>query len=101
PPPRRRRPPPPAPCPTPPFEPQVRRGRVYGRGTADNKGQHLAQLLAMESLLAIQGELPCTVKVLLDGEEEIGSPSLGALRPAHPDRPPPPPFVWGGGKASS
>jgi acetylornithine deacetylase/succinyl-diaminopimelate desuccinylase-like protein len=51
---------------SPPFEPEVRDGRLYGRGTADNKGQHLAQLLAMESLLATRGELRCTVKVLLD-----------------------------------
>jgi acetylornithine deacetylase/succinyl-diaminopimelate desuccinylase-like protein len=64
---------------SPPFEPEVRDGRLYGRGGADNKGQHLAQLLAMESLLATRGELPCTVKVLLDGEEEIGSPNLAGF----------------------
>jgi acetylornithine deacetylase/succinyl-diaminopimelate desuccinylase-like protein len=68
-----------------PFEPEVRHGRMYGRGAADNKGQHLAQLLAMESLLAVGGELPCTVRVLLDGEEEIGSPNLAALVEAHRD----------------
>jgi acetylornithine deacetylase/succinyl-diaminopimelate desuccinylase-like protein len=64
---------------SPPFEPEVRDGRLYGRGGADNKGQHLAQLLAVESLLATRGELPCTVKVLLDGEEEIGSPHLAGF----------------------
>ncbi|HZB58000.1 MAG TPA: M20/M25/M40 family metallo-hydrolase [Actinomycetota bacterium] len=64
---------------SPPFEPEVRDGRLYGRGGADNKGQHLAQLLAIESLLATRGELPCTVKVLLDGEEEIGSPHLAGF----------------------
>jgi acetylornithine deacetylase/succinyl-diaminopimelate desuccinylase-like protein len=64
---------------SPPFEPEVRDGRLYGRGGADNKGQHLAQLLAMESLLATRGELPCTVTVLLDGEEEIGSPNLAGF----------------------
>jgi acetylornithine deacetylase/succinyl-diaminopimelate desuccinylase-like protein len=68
---------------SPPFEPQIRDGRLYGRGGADNKGQHLAQLLAMESLLAVTGGLPCSVKVLLDGEEEIGSPSLAALADRH------------------
>jgi acetylornithine deacetylase/succinyl-diaminopimelate desuccinylase-like protein len=68
---------------SPPFEPQVRDGRLYGRGGADNKGQHLAQLLAMESLLAVTGGLPCSVKVLLDGEEEIGSPNLAALADTH------------------
>jgi acetylornithine deacetylase/succinyl-diaminopimelate desuccinylase-like protein len=68
---------------SPPFEPQVRDGRLYGRGGADNKGQHLAQLLAMESVLAVTGGLPCSVKVLLDGEEEIGSPNLAALADRH------------------
>jgi acetylornithine deacetylase/succinyl-diaminopimelate desuccinylase-like protein len=67
---------------SPPFEPEVRDGRLYGRGGADNKGQHLAQLLALESLLATRGELPCTVKVLLDGEEEIGSPHLAGFAAA-------------------
>lgn len=64
---------------SPPFAPEVRGGRVYGRGVGDNKGQHLAQLLGLEALLACRGGLPCNVVVLLDGEEEIGSPSLPAL----------------------
>jgi acetylornithine deacetylase/succinyl-diaminopimelate desuccinylase-like protein len=59
-----------------PFEPEVRNGRIFGRGVADNKGQHLAQILALESLLAVRGALPCNVKVLLEGEEEIGSPHI-------------------------
>jgi len=71
---------------SPPFEPEVRDGRLYGRGGADNKGQHLAQLLAVESLLATRGELPCTVKVLLDGEEEIGSPHLASFAGANAER---------------
>jgi acetylornithine deacetylase/succinyl-diaminopimelate desuccinylase-like protein len=70
---------------SPPFEPRVRGGRLYGRGGADNKGQHLAQLLAVESLLAERGQLPCTVKVLLDGEEEVGSPNLASFAAAHRD----------------
>jgi acetylornithine deacetylase/succinyl-diaminopimelate desuccinylase-like protein len=66
---------------TPPFEPDIRNGRMYGRGTGDNKGQHLAQLLAIRALLEITGSLPCRVSVVLDGEEEIGSPNLaGAVR---------------------
>jgi acetylornithine deacetylase/succinyl-diaminopimelate desuccinylase-like protein len=68
---------------SPPFEPEIRDGRMFGRGTADNKGQHLAQLLAVESLLAATGELPCTVRLLLDGEEEIGSPNLAAFAAGH------------------
>jgi acetylornithine deacetylase/succinyl-diaminopimelate desuccinylase-like protein len=64
---------------SPPFEPEVRAGRIYGRGVADNKGQHLAQILALESLLACREDLPCTVKVLLEGEEEIGSPRMAGF----------------------
>jgi acetylornithine deacetylase/succinyl-diaminopimelate desuccinylase-like protein len=61
---------------SPPFEPTIRDGRLYARGVGDNKGQHLAQLLALETLLACHNELPCNVKVLLEGEEEIGSPQM-------------------------
>jgi acetylornithine deacetylase/succinyl-diaminopimelate desuccinylase-like protein len=75
----------------PPFEPDIRDGRMYGRGTGDNKGQHLAQLLALRALSEIAGELPCRVTVLLDGEEEIGSPNLAAAVKrrfaGQPDRP--------------
>jgi acetylornithine deacetylase/succinyl-diaminopimelate desuccinylase-like protein len=71
---------------TPPFEPDIRDGRMYGRGTGDNKGQHLAQLLGLRALHEVSGSLPCRVTVLLDGEEEIGSPSLaGALLRRFPD----------------
>jgi acetylornithine deacetylase/succinyl-diaminopimelate desuccinylase-like protein len=65
---------------TPPFEPDIRDGRMYGRGTGDNKGQHLAQLLALRALLDTggTGALPCRVTFVLDGEEEIGSPNLAA-----------------------
>lgn len=64
---------------SPPFEPEVRAGRLYGRGVADNKGQHFAQILALESLLACHERLPCNVKVLLEGEEEVGSPHIAAF----------------------
>jgi acetylornithine deacetylase/succinyl-diaminopimelate desuccinylase-like protein len=61
---------------SPPFEPTIRNGRLYARGAGDNKGQHFAQLLAIESHLAVHGELPCNVIFLLEGEEEIGSPHI-------------------------
>lgn len=61
---------------TPPFEPTVRDGRLYARGVGDNKGQHFAQLMALETLLTCRGSLPCNVKVLLEGEEEVGSPHM-------------------------
>lgn len=66
---------------SPPFEPAVRDGRIFGRGTADNKGQHLAHIIAAELLVEQHGGLPCSVTFVLDGEEEIGSPHLDeALR---------------------
>jgi acetylornithine deacetylase/succinyl-diaminopimelate desuccinylase-like protein len=64
---------------TPPFEPSVRDGRIYARGAGDNKGQHYAHLQAVRLLTAVGAGLPCSVVVLLDGEEEIGSPHLAAL----------------------
>lgn len=70
---------------TPPFEPTLRDGRLYARGVADNRGQHFAQLLAIESLLACRGTLPCNVKVLLEGEEEIGSPHMPEFVRTHRD----------------
>jgi acetylornithine deacetylase/succinyl-diaminopimelate desuccinylase-like protein len=70
---------------SPPFEPEIRDGRIYARGVADNKGQHLAQIFALETLLAVRNELPCNVKVLLEGEEEIGSPRMADLVRDHRD----------------
>jgi acetylornithine deacetylase/succinyl-diaminopimelate desuccinylase-like protein len=69
---------------SPPFEPEIRDGRVYGRGTADNKGQHLAHLLGIGALHHGPG-LPCRVKVILDGEEELGSPHLPEFAAGHRD----------------
>ena len=68
---------------SPPFEPAIRDGRLYARGVGDNKGQHFAQLLALETLLACYGSLPCNVKVLLEGEEEVGSPHMPAFIAEH------------------
>jgi acetylornithine deacetylase/succinyl-diaminopimelate desuccinylase-like protein len=70
---------------TPPFEPTVRHGRLYARGVGDNKGQHFAQLLALETLLTVRGALPCNVTVVLEGEEEIGSPHLASFVAEHRD----------------
>jgi acetylornithine deacetylase/succinyl-diaminopimelate desuccinylase-like protein len=70
---------------SPPFEPTVRDGRLYARGVGDNKGQHFAQLLALESLLAVRGKLPLNVIVLLEGEEEIGSPHMPQFIRDHRD----------------
>lgn len=61
---------------SPPFEPEVREGRVYARGASDDKGQMFTHLKAVEALLESDGELPVNVKFLIEGEEEIGSPNL-------------------------
>lgn len=61
---------------TPPFEPQVREGKVYARGASDDKGQVFMHLKAVEALLATEGRLPVNVRFLIEGEEEIGSPNL-------------------------
>jgi acetylornithine deacetylase/succinyl-diaminopimelate desuccinylase-like protein len=62
---------------TPPFLPTIRDGYIYARGATDNKGQCLTYLEAMEAILAVSGRLPVNIKVLIEGEEEIGSPHLG------------------------
>ncbi|MFD1911261.1 M20/M25/M40 family metallo-hydrolase [Halodurantibacterium flavum] len=71
---------------SPPFEPTIRDGRIYGRGIADNKGQHFAQIMAIEAHLAVHGTLPCNLILLLEGEEEIGSPRIAEFIAAHRDR---------------
>jgi acetylornithine deacetylase/succinyl-diaminopimelate desuccinylase-like protein len=61
---------------TPAFEPTVRDGNLFARGTADDKGQVHIHLKALESLRAMNGGLGINVKVLIEGEEEVGSVSL-------------------------
>ncbi|MBO0780026.1 MAG: M20/M25/M40 family metallo-hydrolase, partial [Ktedonobacteraceae bacterium] len=64
---------------TPPYEPTVRDGKLYGRGVSDNKGEIAARLAAIRALLASDGELPITLRWIIEGEEEIGSPHFEAL----------------------
>ena len=64
---------------TPPFEPEVRDGAIFARGASDDKGQAFIHVKAVESILAANGSLPVNVKLILEGEEEIGSPSLEAF----------------------
>ena len=61
---------------SPPFEPVVKGGKIFGRGSTDNKGQILAHILGIESALAENHDLPLNLIVLVEGEEEIGSPNL-------------------------
>jgi acetylornithine deacetylase/succinyl-diaminopimelate desuccinylase-like protein len=61
---------------SPPFEATIRDGKVFGRGVSDDKGHITSRLLALDAFLAVQGELPCRVKFVIEGEEEVGSVHL-------------------------
>lgn len=58
---------------SPPFEPEVRDGKLFGRGASDDKGQLTARLHAIDALLDADGELPCSIKFIIEGEEETSS----------------------------
>lgn len=64
---------------SPPFEPRLAGDRIYARGASDDKGNMFAPIVAVKALLRTAGALPVNVKFLLEGQEEIGSPQLGAL----------------------
>jgi acetylornithine deacetylase/succinyl-diaminopimelate desuccinylase-like protein len=64
---------------SPPFEPTVRRGRIYARGAVDDKGQLYLHVKALEAHLRTRGTLPINVIVLAEGEEEVGSPNLATF----------------------
>lgn len=67
---------------SPPFEPQIRDGRIYARGANDDKGQLFMHLKAFEYLMKT-GQLTCNVKFMIEGEEEVGSPNLGKFCEQH------------------
>lgn len=68
---------------SPPFEPRIKRRNLYARGAVDNKGQHMAHLNAVEAYLKTGTPLPCNVTFVIEGEEEIGSKSLGTFLKTH------------------
>ena len=71
---------------SPPFEPQVRDGRLYARGAVDDKGQVYMHLKAVEAHLRTRGELPVNLRLLVEGEEEIGSEHFEPLVETMRDR---------------
>jgi acetylornithine deacetylase/succinyl-diaminopimelate desuccinylase-like protein len=68
---------------TPPFEPTLKDGKLYGRGVSDNKGEIANRLYALDAILATMGALPCTVKFLIEGEEEVSSTNLETFVDSH------------------
>ena len=70
---------------SPPFEPTLREGRLYARGASDDKATLFISIAAIEAWMKTAGRLPCNVRVFYEGEEEIGSPTLGAILDRHGD----------------
>jgi acetylornithine deacetylase/succinyl-diaminopimelate desuccinylase-like protein len=71
---------------SPPFEPSVRNGDLYARGSADDKGQMYMHVKAIEALRAVNGTLPVNVKFLVEGEEEVGGASIAAYVAENPQK---------------
>lgn len=71
---------------TPPFEPTIRDGNLYARGSADDKGQMYMHIKAVETLRAVNGTLPVNVKFLIEGEEEVGGESIAKYVAENPQK---------------
>ena len=71
---------------SPPFEPTVRDGNLYARGATDDKGQMLTHVLSVEAWMKSVGKLPINVKLLIEGEEEVGSENLDKFIEANRER---------------
>src|SRR5271168_109444 len=72
---------------SPPFEPTERNGNLYARGAVDDKGQMWMHVKALESLLSAGGgKLPVNIRVILEGEEEVGGEGIAAFVREHPEQ---------------
>jgi len=68
-----------------PFSGEIRKGRIYGRGVSDNKGNIISRLKAVQAFLEVVGEVPVNIKFVIEGEEEIGSPNLPPILKKYKD----------------
>ena len=82
---------------TPPFEPVEKDGKLYGRGTFDNKGNIAARFAAIRAWRETRGELPCGVKFCIEGDEEIGSPFMEEFVERHRELLAADACIWEGG----
>lgn len=85
---------------SPPFQPTVRDGCLFARGVSDNKGDTIARLMAIEAWLNVHGEIPLTVKFVIEGEEEIGSPHLKPFLHQHREMLRADYCIWEGGSST-
>jgi acetylornithine deacetylase/succinyl-diaminopimelate desuccinylase-like protein len=70
----------------PPFSATLKDGRVYARGASDNKGNIVSRLMAISAFLKVRGDVPCNIKWVVEGEEEIGSPHFKEFITQYQDR---------------
>lgn len=70
---------------SPPFEPIIKNGKIYARGTADDKGQVFTHIKAIEAYLKVNGSLPINVKFIIEGEEESGGEAIEEFIHKHSD----------------
>ncbi|HET6517735.1 MAG TPA: M20/M25/M40 family metallo-hydrolase [Nitrosopumilaceae archaeon] len=60
----------------PPFSAKIKGNKIFGRGSADDKGELITRIKAVEAYLKITGDVPCNIKFVIEGEEEVGSPNI-------------------------
>jgi acetylornithine deacetylase/succinyl-diaminopimelate desuccinylase-like protein len=70
----------------PPFSAAVEHGKIYARGASDNKGNIVSRLMAIDAFLKVRGDVPCNIKWVIEGEEEIGSPHFAEFITRYKDR---------------
>jgi acetylornithine deacetylase/succinyl-diaminopimelate desuccinylase-like protein len=84
-----------------PFAAEIRDGRIYARGVADNKGPLVSRICAVHAYQQVYGKLPVNVKFIVEGEEEIGSPHLEEFAELYPDKVNTDGFIWENGYKST